>query len=289
MTVAIFGNAMKSATPEEVRHLLEFLALRGVDVVLSEELRRELNLRDYREFKAYMTQPQTEDEPIDFALSVGGDGTFLTTASFVGSYNIPIVGINCGHLGFLADVQTRDVDLILDQLIKGQYTIEQRTLINVRTSAGANMIPSPNALNEVAILKQSMSRMISIETLVNGELLTTYHADGLIIATPTGSTAYNMSVGGPLMVPQARGVILSPIASHSLDVRPLVIPDDWQLDLRIHSRNDNYMISIDGRSQTLSSDVTLHLQKAPYTIKVVQVGENSFINSLKSKLSWGQR
>lgn len=280
---------MKSATPEEVRHLLEFFELRGVSVVLSEELRRELNLRDYREFHAYITQPQPDDEPIDFALSVGGDGTFLTTASLIGSYNVPIVGINCGNLGFLADVQTKDVDLILDKLIRGQYTIEQRTLIQVRTSGTTNLIPSPNALNEVAILKQSMSRMISIETLVNGEPLTTYHADGLIIATPTGSTAYNLSVGGPLMVPQARGVILSPIASHSLGVRPLVIPDDWQLDLRIHSRNDNYMISIDGRSQTLTSDVTLHLMKAPYTIKVVQVGENSFINSLKNKLSWGQR
>lgn len=286
MTVAIFGNAMKSATPEEVRHLMEFLELRGVNIVLSEELRRELNLRDYPEFP-------TADEPIDFALSVGGDGTFLTTASVIANRNIPIVGVNCGHLGFLADVQTRDVDLILDQLIKGQYTIEQRTLLNVRTTPadsgtlGSALIHSPNALNEVAIMKQSMSRMISIETKVNGQTLTTYHADGLIIATPTGSTAYNMSVGGPLMVPQVRGVILSPIASHSLGVRPLVIPDDWQLDLRIYSRNDNYMISVDGRSQTLSSDVTLHISKAPYTIKVVQVGENSFIQSLKDKLSWG--
>ena len=286
MTVAIFGNAMKSATPEEVRHLLEFLELRGVNVVLSEELRRELNLRDYPEFP-------TAAEPIDFALSVGGDGTFLTTASFIGNKNIPIVGINCGHLGFLADVQTRDVDRILDQLIKGQYTIEQRSLLTVRTTPadsgklGSPLIPSPNALNEVAILKQSMSRMISIDTKVNGQFLTTYHADGLIIATPTGSTAYNMSVGGPLMVPQARGIILSPIASHSLGVRPLVIPDDWQLELQVHSRNDNYMISVDGRSQTLSSDVTLQISKAAYTIKVVQVGENSFIQSLKDKLSWG--
>lgn len=277
---------MKSATPEEVRHLLEFLELRGVNVVLSEELRRELNLRDYPEF------PMAA-EPIDFALSVGGDGTFLTTASFIGNKNIPIVGVNCGHLGFLADVQTRDVDRILDQLIKGQYTIEQRTLLTVRTIvAGSgkpapNLIPSPNALNEVAILKQSMSRMISIDTKVNGQTLTTYHADGLIIATPTGSTAYNMSVGGPLMVPQARGIILSPIASHSLAVRPLVIPDDWQLELRVHSRNENYMISVDGRSQTLSNDITLHISKAPYTIKVVQIGENSFIQSLKDKLSWG--
>lgn len=286
MTVAIFGNAMKSATPEEVRHLLEFLELRGVNVVLSEELRRELNLRDYPEFP-------TAAEPIDFALSVGGDGTFLTTASFIGNKSIPIVGINCGHLGFLADVQTRDVDRILDQLIKGQYTIEQRSLLTVRTTPadsgklGSALIPSPNALNEVAILKQSMSRMISIDTKVNGQFLTTYHADGLIIATPTGSTAYNMSVGGPLMVPQARGIILSPIASHSLGVRPLVIPDDWQLELQVHSRNDNYMISVDGRSQTLSSDVTLQISKAAYTIKVVQVGENSFIQSLKDKLSWG--
>lgn len=276
MTIAIFGNAMKAATPDEVRHLLEYVEQRGAQVVLSAELRHELNLRQYKEFP-------DSDESIDFALSVGGDGTFLTTAATIADRNIPILGINCGNLGFLADVQTKDVDTILDQLIQGQYTIEQRSLLTV-SSSDKTEFTMPNALNEISILKQSMSRMIEIRTWVNGEELTTYKADGLIIATPTGSTAYNMSVGGPIMVPQTRGIILSPIASHSLYVRPIVVPDDWKLDLSICSRNDNYMLSIDGRSRTLSDQIKLHIEKAPYTIKVVQVGEKSFISALKEKL-----
>ena len=282
MKIAIFGNAMKTETLSEVTHLIEFMQLREVSILLSQELRQELNLREFPEFN-----PETSKEgDIDFALSVGGDGTFLTTAAQVGDTNIPIVGVNCGNLGFLAEVKTSDVDVIMDQLIQGEYTIEQRSLLEVSPS-GTTLIPYPCALNEIAIMKQGLSSMISIETKVNGLPLTTYAADGLVIATPTGSTAYNMSVGGPLMVPQARGILLSPIASHSLNVRPLVIPDDWKLDMKISSRNGNYLVSVDGRSQTFTEDITLHIEKSSRTVKLVQVGEHSFIQSLKEKLSWG--
>ncbi len=280
MTIAIFGNAMKSNTLEEVTHLLEFMQLRNVSVVLSQELRQELNLREYPLYTK-------ADEPIDFALSVGGDGTFLTTAAALGDSNIPILGINCGRLGFLADVQTRNVDALLDQLIKGQYTIEQRTLLHAETSRDG-LIMSPNALNEIAVMKYGLSSMISIEARVNGELLHQYEADGLLLATPTGSTAYNLSIGGPLMVPQARGIIISPIATHSLNVRPLVIPDDWTIDLTVRSRTGSYLISVDGRSQVMPQEITLQIHKAAYTVKLVQIGQNSFIQSLKNKLLWGQ-
>lgn len=279
MTVAIFGNTMKSSTREEVHHLLEYVNNHGVKAVLSPEIRRELGLRDYIEFP-------DSDEPVDFAVSLGGDGTFLTTAAAIGDRNIPILGINCGHMGFLAEVQTKDVDMIMDHLIRGLYTIEQRSVLAVSVK-GEGQIHSPYALNEIAILKQGMSSMLSIDTYVNGEQLTRYQSDGLLIATPTGSTAYNMSIGGPLMVPQARGILLTPNASHSLNVRPLVIPDDWKIDLNIKSRNRSYMVSVDGRSQTLNDDTQLHIEKASYTIKVVQVGDHSFIQSLKDKLAWG--
>lgn len=279
MTIAIFGNARKSSTQEEVAHLLDFMQSRGVEVTLSTELRRELGLREYREF--------TEcEDPIDFALSVGGDGTFLTTAALIGNRNIPILGINIGHKGFLADVQIHHVDVIMDQLIRGDYTIEQRSLLRVSSTQG-DPIHMPFALNEIAILKQGLSSMLSIETKLNNTELTTYKADGLVISTPTGSTAYNMSIGGPILMPQTRGILLSPVASHSLTVRPLVIPDDWQIDLQVHSRNGSFMVSVDGRSQILNDNAQLHIEKAPYTIKVVQVGNNSFIQSLKDKLLWG--
>lgn len=277
---------MKSETRSEVAHLLEFMALRGVHILLSQELRQELNLREYDVYPREDESILGEVYPVDFALSVGGDGTFLTTAAAVGKYHVPILGINCGHLGFLADVQTQNVDIIMDQLIRGDYTIEQRMLLNV-SCVGDRQITSPNALNEVAVLKQGLSSMITIETLLNGELLHSYEADGLIIATATGSTAYNLSVGGPLMMPQAKGILLSPIASHSLNVRPLVIPDDWKVDLRIKSRNGGYMLSVDGRSHIITDDMPLHIERASYTIKVVQIGANSFLNSLKAKLYWG--
>ena len=175
---------------------------------------------------------------------------------------------------------------IIDQLLKGQYTIEKRAMLQVSCSEGATIV-SPFALNEVAVIKYGLSSMISIDTQVNKEFLHRYQGDGLVIATPTGSTAYNMSLGGPLMVPQARGILLSPIASHSLNIRPLVIPDDWQIDMKVRSRTGSYLVSVDGRSQILSHDVTLHVQRAPYTTKLVQIGGNSFIQSLKNKLNWG--
>ena len=255
-------------------------------MLLSQELRQELNLREYARLGE-------ESEPIDFALSVGGDGTFLTSAAAIGNRNIPILGVNCGRLGFLAEVQTQDLDDILQKLVAGEYTIEQRSLLHVDILdkdglVREDLIMAPNALNEIAILKQGLTNMLTIETRVNGELLHIYHSDGLIFATPTGSTAYNLSIGGPLLVPQSRGIILTPIAPHSLTVRPIVMPDDWKFDIKVSSRYDSYMVSVDGRSQSLSTEMSLHIERAPYTTKVVQIGDNSFLKSLRTKLNWGK-
>ena len=297
MTIAIFGNAMKADTLREVRHILQFMTEKGIHVLLSQELRNQLDLREYPGFpENWDGDKQPENvygEPIDFALSVGGDGTFLTSAAAIGNKNIPILGVNCGHLGFLAEVQTDDLDDILQKLVAGEYTIEQRSLLKVSVLdkdgfAREDLVMSPNALNEIAILKQGLTNMLTIETKVNGELLHTYHSDGLVIATPTGSTAYNLSIGGPLVVPQSKGILLTPIAPHSLTVRPIVMPEDWKFDFRISSRYDSFMVSVDGRSQSLSTDMSLHVERAPYTVKLVQIGDNSFLKSLRTKLNWGK-
>lgn len=283
MTIAIFGNSGKRETLSEVKYLLDFMQRHDVRVILSNELRSEMNLRE--EYPLYT--PET-DENIHFALSIGGDGTFLTTAMQVAEKGIPILGINCGHLGFLADVQTEEVEPIMLKLISGDFTIEERSMLEVTTSDdAAKRILNPFALNEVAILKQELASMISVEVMLNGEPLHNYYGDGLIISTPTGSTAYNLSAGGPIAVPQSRVLLLSPVASHSLNVRPLVIPDDWKLDLRVHSRTGAFLISIDGRSQRLTEEVTLHVEKAAFSVKLVRIDGHSFINALKTKLSWG--
>ena len=284
MTIAIFGNTLRSETIREVKHIVEFLQLRGVNIVLSQELRHEAFNREFPSVEDYVAH--TEDS-IDFALSVGGDGTFLTTASLVGHLDIPILGINCGHLGYLAEVQTDTIDAVLDQLITNNYTIEQRRMLEVTCQQGGKIV-SPYALNEVAILKSGLSSMITVDVTLNGEFLHNYKADGLLVATPTGSTAYNLSVGGPLLDPHVNAIILTPVATHSLNIRPLVVLDDSKIDVKISSRNGNYLLSVDGRSQVLSQDIQLHIERSQRTIKLVRINGQNFMQSLKEKLYWGK-
>lgn len=284
MTIAIFGNTLRSETIREVKHIVEFLQLRGVNIVLSQELRHEAFNREFPSVEDYVAH--TEDS-IDFALSVGGDGTFLTTASLVGHLDIPILGINCGHLGYLAEVQTDTIDAVLDQLITNNYTIEQRRMLEVTCQQGGKVV-SPFALNEVAILKSGLSSMITVDVTLNGEFLHNYKADGLLVATPTGSTAYNLSVGGPLLDPHVNAIILTPVATHSLNIRPLVVLDDSKIDVKISSRNGNYMLSVDGRSQVLNQDIQLHIERSQRTIKLVRINGQNFMQSLKEKLYWGK-
>lgn len=284
MTIAIFGNTLRSETIREVKHIVKFLQLRGVDIVLSQELRHEAFNREFPSVEDYVAHT---NESIDFALSVGGDGTFLTTASLIGHLDIPILGINCGHLGYLAEVQTDNIDAVLDQLITNNYTIEQRRMLEVTCQQGGKIV-SPYALNEVAILKSGLSSMITIDVSLNGEFLHNYKADGLLVATPTGSTAYNLSVGGPLLDPHVNAIILTPVATHSLNIRPLVVLDDSKIDVKISSRNGNYLLSVDGRSQVLNQDLQLHIERAQRTIKLVRINGQTFMQSLKEKLHWGK-
>lgn len=284
MTIAIFGNTLRSETIREVKHIVEFLQLRGVNIVLSQELRHDAFNREFSSVEDYVAHTE---ESIDFALSVGGDGTFLTTASLVGHLDIPILGINCGHLGYLAEVQTDNIDAVLDQLITNNYTIEQRRMLEVTCQQGGKIV-SPYALNEVAILKSGLSSMITMDVSLNGEFLHKYKADGLLVATPTGSTAYNLSVGGPLLEPHVNAIILTPVATHSLNIRPLVVLDDSKIDVKISSRNGNYLLSVDGRSQVLNQDIQLHIERSQRTIKLVRINGQTFMQSLKEKLHWGK-
>ena len=284
MTIAIFGNTLRSDTLREVKHIIDYLQQRDVEIVLSQELRHETLYREYPSVEDYVAHT---GNTIDFALSLGGDGTFLTTASMVGHLDIPILGINCGHLGYLAEVQTENIESVLEQLVGNHYTIEQRRMLEV-TCQQDGKIASPYALNEVAILKSGLSSMITVDVTLNGEYLHNYKADGLLIATPTGSTAYNLSVGGPLLDPHVHAIILSPVATHSLNIRPLVVLDDSKIDVKISSRNGNFLLSVDGRSQVLSQDIQLHIERSQRTIKLVRISGQTFMQSLKEKLNWGK-
>lgn len=223
---------------------------------------------------------------LDVAISLGGDGTFLRTAARVNRQNIPILGINTGRLGFLADVGSTDVEDTLEELFKHYYKVEERILLRLETESRAYKGYN-YALNEVAVLKRDTSSMITIHTSLNGEYLTSYQADGLVIATPTGSTAYSMSVNGPIILPQDNSIVLSPVAPHSLNVRPLVIPNDFEITLSVESRNRTFLISLDGRSEIFPAGIQLKVSKADYTTKVIKRYNHTFYETLREKLMWG--
>lgn len=285
MKVAVFGNIYRSVLLSHIELLFDYFNDKDVTLLLDNELFE--FVREHANCNMEHTEIiQNDDFQADLALSIGGDGTFLNTAARIGRKGIPIVGINTGRLGFLADVANDEILPALNAILASKFIIEERTLLYVESSDGT-AFQYPFALNEVSILKQDSSSMMSINASVNGQMVHTYHADGLILSTPTGSTAYSMSVGGPIVIPQTQNFILSPIASHSLNVRPLIIPDSWTIVLEVHSRSSNYLIAIDGRSKVLDHNTKLRIVKADYTIKTIKQLNHTFFDTLKNKLLWG--
>jgi len=226
------------------------------------------------------------DFDVDFIVSVGGDGTFLRAASRVGAKNTPIVGVNTGRLGFLASVLPGEIDCAFDEIFRGDYKIEEHAVIQL-SADGEPIEGVPYALNDIAVLKRDDASMISIRTWVNDEYLVTYQADGVIISTPTGSTAYNLSNGGPIMVPDARNLCITPVAPHSLNIRPIVINDDNSIQLEVESRSHNFLVAIDGRSEKLVEGTRLKINKAPFNIKIVKRQDQRYFSTLREKMMWG--
>jgi len=285
MKIAVFGNIYRTVLLAHVQLLFEYFKDKDVVLLLDKELYRFVS----EDNQCCLDNAEVINDDCfeaDLALSIGGDGTFLNTAARIGRKQIPILGINTGRLGFLADVSTDEIVPALDAILAKKFSIQERTLLYVETSDGT-CFEYPYALNEVSVLKQDSSSMLSITASVNGEMVHTYHADGLLVATPTGSTAYSMSVGGPLVVPEAENFILSPIASHSLNVRPLIVPDTWVFELEVHSRSQCYLVALDGRSKVLELETKLKIRKADFTVKVIKQLNHTFFDTLKNKLMWG--
>lgn len=284
MRIGVFGNDYQSDKLSQIQRLFIKLNDLGVEIYVK------------REFYDFLTQklnyqPQVTGVldnavfNIDMALSVGGDGTFLRTAEQINEQRIPILGINTGRLGFLADVGGDQIEDTLEELFNQKYQIEERMLLELQVEE--NDIQNNHALNEVAILKRDTSAMITIHTYLNDEYLTSYQADGLIIATPTGSTAYSMSVNGPIILPQSDNIVLTPVAPHSLNVRPLVIPSSYKLTLNVESRTQSFLAALDGRSEVLCVGTELNISKAPFTIPIVKRFNQTFYQILREKLMWG--
>ena len=284
MKFAIIGNIYQSEKSLHAEHLLSVLrhykAKILVEKAFAEFLLREqhLNIPANEQFEGKAFEA-------DMVISLGGDGTFLKAASIVGSRNIPILGINTGRLGFLADILPEEMDVAIDEIYANHYKIEERAVLQLTTSNPLSV--HPFALNEVAILKHDSSSMISIKAYINHEHLNTYQADGLIVATPTGSTGYSLSVGGPVIAPQSKTMVITPVAPHSLNCRPLVVRDDWEITLEVESRSHNFLVAVDGRSESLPEGTLITIRKADYTAKVVRFSDRRYFSTLREKMMWG--
>ena len=282
---ALFGNVYQAKKSLAVQKLLCLLEQREADILIDRTFYEYL-VNDLRLEVHATSLIEDDDFDADVAISMGGDGTFLEAATRVGDKRIPILGINMGRLGFLADVSCDEIDTAIESIYNDAYPTEDRSVLQVEYSDGSP-IGHPFALNEVAVLKRDNSSMISIRVNVDGEYLTTYQADGLIINTPTGSTGYALSVGGPIMSPQSQTIGLVAVAPHSLNVRPLSLCDDVQIELAIESRSHQFLVAIDGRSESCTEEVRLTIRRAPYTIRLFKRSGASFFRTLRNKMMWG--
>lgn len=282
---AIFGNQYQAKKSAAIQKILSLLNQREGKILID------------RSFYDFLTKGQHldldvdevftgDDFDADFAVSMGGDGTLLKTAARVGRKDIPIVGVNIGRLGFLADVNPTELERAIANLYSGDYVVSEHAIL-VAESDGTPIKECPYALNDIAVLKRDSASMIAIRTSVNDEYVVTYQADGLIVTTPMGSTAYSLSNGGPIITPETDIICLTPVAPHSLNVRPIVIPGNSVVTLKVESRSHNFLIAVDGRSESLPEGTLITIRKADYTAKVVRFCDHRYFSTLREKMMWG--
>lgn len=290
MKIGIYGQFYHENSEIYIQTLLDALQKKEAEVVIEENFLEIINRNQdiTKNFSNFSTFTQL-DSSFDLFFSIGGDGTILKAVTFVRDLGIPIVGINTGRLGFLATIQKEEMTESLNQILEGEYSISERSLLTIETAPQSEeILPLNFALNEVAVNRRNTTSMIKVETLVNDKYLTSYWSDGLIVATPTGSTGYSLSCGGPVIDPNTNSIVLTPIAPHNLNARPLVIPDSSTISLKVSGRENSFLMSMDSRIATLANETTIIIKKAPFNIKLLQLHDDSFIKTLRKKLLWGE-
>ena len=288
--VAIFGQSYSVNAEKEISMLLSALEKHNIVVFFEEHFYTVLNQKKYLT-KKFATFNNFHDlnNSFDLFFSLGGDGTILRAISYIRDLNIPILGINTGRLGFLATIQKNAIQESIELLISKKYDIQERTLLSIKTSPKIeNINEFPFALNEITIARENTTSMIGVKTFLNKEYLTNYWSDGLIIATPTGSTGYSLSCNGPVLSPNSKNFVVSPIAPHNLNARPMVIPDDTFIELEVESREKSFLISLDSKITSVPRDTKISIKKSHFTIKSVIPQNQSFFTTLRTKLLWGE-
>ena len=287
MVIALYGKSIDQNHYKNILILRDKLKEHGIETIIYEPFNNflketfDVNI----ETKALFNKPEQVKNNADLMLSIGGDGTFLESVAFVEDSCVPVAGINFGRLGFLAHISSDRINEALDLLIAGQYVVEQRSVLKVEMSNNpfGNF---PYALNDISLQKTGTG-MITIKAYINGEFLSTYWADGLIVATPTGSTAYSLSVGGPIVSPNSDVFCISPIAPHHLTVRPLIIPDQSELILEASSRSKRILMTMDSQEKTIPAPLTITISKATFCVGVVNINGDTYYKTLRNKLMWG--
>jgi len=285
MKIAVFGQTIRNAEAS-IELLLNYLQQKGIEVFIESDffdlISQNKGFDDHKTFNEL-------DSSFDLLISIGGDGTILRAITFVKDLGIPIVGINTGRLGFLATIQINDIEVAIDNILNNNYKISERSLLSIETSIENKDISSLNfALNEVTVARKNTTSMITVKTKLDDEYLTSYWSDGLIISTPTGSTGYSLSCGGPVITPNTNNFIITPIAPHNLSARPLVISDSTVIKLKVSGREDNFLVSLDSRIATLHNDTIITIKKADFKIKMIEFLNESFFDTLRKKLLWGE-
>ena len=286
MRLAIHGRGFSEEPEPYIREVLDIIRSKGSELLLSDEFVEQNRSSDI-DFSAYPTFTKHGTSPdVDTFISLGGDGTLLETLLYVKERETPIMGINTGRLGFMATIAKQDIAKAFECLYHDDYQLEERVLIHLESNQslfdGFNF-----ALNEFAIIKKDTSSMVNVHCYINGQFLNSYWADGLMVSTPTGSTGYSLSCGGPIMFPEQENFILTPISPHNLNVRPLIVSADVNISFKIESRNRNFLISLDSRSVTVDNQVKLSLKKEKFKAKLINLADYNFPDTLRKKLNWG--
>lgn len=290
MKVAIFGRYYNDTTSASVQTLVNYLSKQGIDAYIETKFHKLIGVESHgiTNFNAYKTFSEL-DKSFDFLVSIGGDGTILRSTIFVKDLGIPIIGINTGRLGFLATIQVDVIEQAIQNILDGHYKISQRSLLSVETFPENDDIVSMNfALNEITVSRKNTTAMITVDTYLDNEFLNSYWSDGLIVSTPTGSTGYSLSCGGPVITPGANNFVLTPIAPHNLSARPLIIPDSTEIQLKVNGREQSHLISLDSRIATLENGTLIKIKKANFKIKMIDLLDESFFSTLRKKLLWGE-
>ena len=262
----------------------------GVEMIIESAFLKILHEKKIiqKEYKTFTSHKEL-DSSFDMLISIGGDGTILRAATLVRNSGVPILGINAGRLGFLATVQKENIAEFMQFIIDKKYTISKRTLLSLSCTPTNEAVEEIDfAMNEISVSRKDTTSMITIETYLNNEFLNSYWADGLIIATPTGSTGYSMSCGGPILTPDVKGFVITPIAPHNLNARPLVVPDETEIRLKVSGREEHYLVSLDSRITSVKNETILVIKKTPFQINMVEIPEETFLKTLRTKLFWGE-